>query len=95
MTDPSISGSAVIGETITMTPGTFSGGAGAMTQDDHLQVSDTGVSNWTKLMMQNIPATSYVVPADHAGLYYRAVSIAREDGFDAVFGYSDSIGPVA
>ena len=77
-----------------MTPGTFTGGAGAMTQDDHLQVSDTGASNWTKLLTQNIPATSYVIPAEHAVLYYRAVSIARETGFDAVFGYSDPIGPV-
>lgn len=89
-----MNGTAVIGETITMTPGTFTGGTDAMTQDDHLQVSDTGAQNWSKLMAHNIPATSYEVPPDHAGLFYRAVSIAREEGQDAVVGYSDPIGPV-
>ena len=81
---------AVVGETLTMTPGTFSGGTDAKTQDDHLEVSADGQGGWSWFKQ----ALTHELTADDDGKYFRAYSLCMEDGLDSVNGASAPIGPV-
>lgn len=73
-----------------MTPGTFSGGTDAKTQDDHLEVSADGQGGWSWFKQ----ALTHELTADDDGKYFRAYSLCMEDGLDSVNGASAPIGPV-
>lgn len=73
-----------------MTPGTFSGGTDAKTQDDHLEVSDTGAGGWSWFKQ----ALTYELTADDDGKYFRGYSLCMEEGLDSVNGASTAVGPV-
>ena len=89
VSDPTLSGEPLVGSTLTMTPGVFTGGSDQQYRDDHLQVSNDGQGAWSWLK-QNI---THQLTSNEAGKFLRGVSYVY-DGDNIVSGFSNVVGPV-
>ena len=83
---------AVVGETLTSTTGTFTGGTGDVTVADTIKKSETGSDSWVNATTGN----SYVLTAEDDGWYFRATSRATDSAEPAntLNNHSNVLGPV-
>jgi hypothetical protein len=88
---PSVSGTAKVGESLTTTDGTFTGGEGAITVLTVWQVSNTGSSGWNWLAKGDSPL---VLAAAQAGKYIRSSSTGTDTIDQSANANSTSVGPV-
>lgn len=86
--DPILSGEPLVGSTLTMTPGVFTGGSDQQFQDDQIQVSNDGSAwSWFK------QSSTHQLTSAEAGKYFRAASYVYDGDVEAS-GVSETIGPV-
>ena len=89
---PSVSGTAKVGESLTTTDGTFTGGKGAITVATVWQVSNTGSSGWNWLAKADSPLA---LAAAQAGKYIRSSSTGTDSIGQTANANSTAVGPVA
>jgi hypothetical protein len=75
-TASSISGTANVGQTLTMVPGTASGGFGTVSYTYRWEVSDDGVSGWSTI--SGATTTSYLLTSSEGNKYVRGVTVATD-----------------
>ena len=88
---PVVSGTPKVGESLTTTAGTFTGGEGAVTVATVWQVSDTGSGGWTWLAKADGPLELTV---ENANKYIRSSSTATDSIGQTGSGNSNKVGPV-
>ena len=78
-----IAGTPTVGETLTATAATFTGGTGTITTNMVFQVSATGTSGWSNLASTSGVASggtaTYVITSSEAGKYIRAHYTITDD----------------
>ena len=87
---PTLTGSAVVGETLTATAGTFSGGVGTLKITTNIKKSDTGSGGWTNATS----GLTYVLQAGDASKFFRVTSKATDDAAQSMNSDSAVVGPV-
>ena len=87
---PTLTGSAVVGETLTATAGTFSGGEGTLKITTNIKKSDTGSGGWTNATS----ALTYALKASDDSKYFRVTSNATDDADQSLNSNSVVVGPV-
>ena len=87
---PTLTGSAVVGETLTATAGTFSGGEGTLKVTTTIKKSDTGSGGWTIATSE----LTYVLQAGDDSKFFRVASQAKDDVDQSLNSNSAAVGPV-
>ena len=87
---PTLTGSAVVGETLTATAGTFSGGEGTLKVTTTIKKSDTGSGEWTNATS----ALTYALKASDDSKFFRVTSKATDDADQSLNSNSAVVGPV-
>lgn len=86
---PTLTGTPVVGETLTATKGTFSGGEEPVETSNDIQVSDDGIS-WR----DKTAALTYLLKESDVGKFFRSNSIAIDAVEQELWYESEAIGPV-
>ena len=87
---PTLIGSAVVGETLTATAGTFSGGEGTLKITTNIKKSDTGSGGWSNATS----ALTYALKASDDSKFFRVTSNATDDVGQSTNSNSAVVGPV-
>ena len=88
---PTLTGLAVVGETLTATAGTFSGGEGTLKVTTTIKKSDTGSGGWSNATSN----LTYELQAGDDSKFFRATCKATDDAGQSMNSdYSAVVGPV-
>ena len=77
----SVTGTAAVGETLTVNGATYTGGVGTVSYQLVLQVSADGSTGWSTQTVATAgdTSTTYVVQSGDTGVYYRALTEITDD----------------
>jgi len=86
-----VNGTAKVGESLTTTNGTFTGGEGAITVATVFQLSANGTSGWSWLATGS---KAFLLTADQAGKFIRSSSTGTDSIGQTAIANAAPVGPV-